>query len=159
MSASAKVLASGAAMIIGTTVQEAVTKSMTGLAIPDDIKSILPTFSGCLCTGLLTVSFLFYIDNDPFARFLEGYYGKNNRNLKEQQLMFVKYCAELEAIDLDQFNYKVRYAYDLSLRLQSVSSDSQMRYILKQAQKDLGLSSIWTRTDMDNPDYVLSFLC
>lgn len=150
MTAAAKVLASGASVIIGTSVQEAVELKLAEVAIPSDIKSIASTFCGTLATGLLTVSFLFYIDNDPFRKFLDCIYGATTDELRRQGALFKEYCAKLQQMDMREFQRATDYAYSLSIKLQSAGSNAEVNRILKKAQADLGLDSPWGAGSLDD---------
>ncbi len=161
MTAAAKVLASGASVIIGTSVQEMVDIKLAEVGLPADIKSIASTFCGTLATGLLTVSFLFYIDNDPFRKFLDCIYGATTDELRRQGKLFKEYCAKLQQMDMREFQYATDYAYSLALRLQNADSDAEVNKLLKKAQADLGLESPWGDGSLDdkmnNSSWVLKF--
>lgn len=161
MTAAAKVLATGASMIIGTSVQESISLKLASVNLPDDIKSIVSTFCGTLATGLLTVSLLFYIDNDPFTKFLDCIYGTTTEELRRQGVAFKEYCAKLQQMDMSEFRRATDYAYALSIKLQSADSDSEVNRLLKKAQSDLGLESPWGDSSLDDkmndPSWVLKF--
>lgn len=149
MTAAAKVLASGASVIIGTSVQEAVELKLTEVALPSEIKSIASAFCGTLATGLLTVSLLFYIDNDPFGEFLDCIYGAATDELRRQGTLFKEYCAALQQINMNEFQYATDYAYSLSLHLQSAGDTEAVNRLLKKARSDLGLESPWGDGPLD----------
>ncbi|MCR5660610.1 MAG: hypothetical protein K6G50_00580 [bacterium] len=144
MTSAAKVLAAGASIIIGATVQETVHIELSQIAgLPNLIKDIVSTFAGSLCTGCLTISLLFYIDNDPFSRKLDELFGVTYENLKKQGKLFKKYCAELEKIDMQEFIHKTNLAYDLTLALDHANNDMEVNKLLRKAANDLGLSLPW----------------
>lgn len=159
MTSAAKVLASGASMIIGTSVQETVQLKLSEIAFPEKIKSMVSTFCGTLATGLLTVSFLFYIDNDPFKRFIDRIYGSMADELQRQGVLFKEYCAELKLLDMKEFCDATEYAYDLSINIQSAANDTEVNQLLRKAQIDLGLEPLWDSLDtcMKNPEWKLHF--
>lgn len=160
ITASAKVLASGASIIIGNSVQETVELKLAGVAIPPEIKSTIATFGGSLATGLLTVSLLFYIDNDPFKKHLDCIYASNAEELRKQGVLFKEYCAKLQQLDMKEFCLATEYAYALSLQLQEADSDSEINLILKKAQSDLGLISPWgdsLNEKMEDDSWILRF--
>lgn len=150
MTSAAKVLASGASVIIGTSIQEAVDIKLVEVDLPSDIKSIASTFCGTLATGLLTVSLLFYIDNDPFRKFLDCIYGATTDELRQQGALFKEYCSKLQQMDMREFQYATDYAYSLSLDLQNAGSDAEVSRLLKKAQSDLGLESPWGGGSLDD---------
>lgn len=141
MTAAAKILAAGAGMIVGTSVQESVQVKLTGTALPNDLKNTIALFAGSLCTGLLTITFLFYIDNDPFQKLLENAYGAHVKNLKEQGQRFLEYCAELEKIDFAKLEKEGRCVCALVDRLESLDDPQAINAALQQAVKELGLPS------------------
>lgn len=161
MTAAAKVLASGASVIIGTSVQEAVELQLNEVALPSEIKSIASAFCGTLATGFLTVSLLFYIDNDPFRKFLDCIYGATTDELRRQGTLFKEYCSKLQQMDMNEFQYATYYAYSLSLNLQSAGNAEDVNGLLKKARSDLGLESLWGEGSLDEkmkePSWVLKF--
>ncbi len=150
MTSAAKILASGASVIIGTSVQEAVDVNLSEVALPHDVKTTVSSFCGTLATGLLTISLLFYIDNDPFRKFLDCIYGATTDELRRQGVAFKEYCAELQKMDIRGFQDTTNYAYSLSICLQNASNDTEVNRILKKAQVDLGLDSPWGNGSLDD---------
>lgn len=86
ITAALKILASGTSVIIGSLAQESVQIALKG--IPSSINGIISTFAGTLCTGLLTVTLLFYIDNNPFDSFLNKAFYETIGNYKLQAKRF-----------------------------------------------------------------------
>lgn len=143
MTSAAKVLATGASVIIGTTVQETVLIELSKVNLEAELKDIISVFAGTLCSGLLSVSLLFYIDNGPFNAFLTYLYGKGERNLKKQGYMFTQYCAELENIDAKELSLQSDYVFALSIQLDLVDDQQEINKLLRQAVIDLELSSVF----------------
>lgn len=143
MTCAAKVLAAGASMIVGTTIQQMVQTKLAESGIANELIGIISTFAGTLCTGFLTISLLFYIDNDPFGKFFDLIYGAKDESLKRQGAIFKKYCAELQTVDLQQFEYETNYMFSLSSELASAEDGATMNRILKKAVADLGLPVLW----------------
>ena len=160
MTSAAKVLAAGASMIVGTSVQQIVQTKLAELHVENELNKVISTFSGALCTGLLSVSLLFYIDNNPFGKFFEMVYGAKVEELKKQGAAFKKYCAELKSIELDRLEYETNYMYKLSSELSAVDGEG-MNKLLKQALNDLGLPVLWGDGSLDDkmndPAWVLHF--
>lgn len=149
MTSAAKVLATGASMIIGTTVQTKVEVKLSETSLSKDLRDIVSIFAGSLCTGLLTVSFLFYIDNGPFTKFLVGINGETNRCLEEQDRIFKKYCAQLEKIDVERLNQETECVYDLSQRLSGETDQLVINAMLSRTVRDLGLPSVFGNLTID----------
>lgn len=141
MTSAAKILAAGAGMIAGTGVQESVQVKLSGIVLPPDLKNTIAIFAGSLCTGLLTVTLLFYIDNDPFQKLLENACGAHVKNLKEQGQRFREYCAELEKIDLARLEYESQCVCALAGRLEKLEDPQSVNEALLQTAGELGLPS------------------
>lgn len=141
MTAAAKILAAGAGMVIGTSIQESVLVKLTGTALPNDLKNTVALFAGSLCTGLLTITFLFYIDNDPFQKLLETAYGAHVKNLKEQGQHFREYCAKLEKIDIASLDKESKCVCALVERLETLDDSKAINAALLDAAQELGLPS------------------
>ena len=149
ISNAAKVIATGASVVIGTVVQEKVSTKLHAANVNENICEVVSTFAGCFSTGVLSVSLLFYIDYNPFDSFLNSVYGSQLIELEKQKKMFLQYCAELEKIDIDQLERETKYIKELSDSLRVVNDDS-LALVLKQAQEDLDLKSPWGEDSLDN---------
>ncbi len=143
MTSAAKVLATGASVIVGTAVQEKIMLRLNEINLAEELKNAIAIFAGSLCTGLMSVSLMFYIDNGPFTRFLEQLYGETERRLKQQGLRFKQYCAELEKIDIEKLNAETTYIYSLSLRIDKVNDTYELNTLLLTAVTDLGLPPVF----------------
>lgn len=161
MTSAAKVLAAGASVVVGTTVQEKVELRLKSVPIPEDLKQVVAIFSGSLCTGLITVSLLFYIDNGPFAKFLETIYGEGTRRLEEQNALFKRYCAELEKIDVERLEYETSYIRSVIKKLESTDDQLEINTVLHKTTQDLGLPSALGGCSLDermnDKNWVLKF--
>lgn len=161
MTSAAKVLATGASVITGTVVQEKVSVRLSELNVVAELKDTIAVFSGSLCTGLMSVSLLFYIDNGPFTKFLTDIYGEGTRRLHEQAVLFKQYCAELEKIDIEKLNRESDYIYALSLRIDSADDQEETNKMLREAVTYLGLPSVFGGYTIDermkDRNWVLKF--
>lgn len=161
MTSAAKVLATGASVIIGTTVQEAVSIRLSEINLGSVLIDVISEFAGSLCTGLLSVSFLFYIDNGPFTAFLTKIYEDGEPNLKKQGDLFKQYCAELENVDIEKMNSQSDYVFALSVQLDSTSNQQEINRLLRQAAIDLELPSVFDNHTIDecmqDPNWILIF--
>lgn len=145
---SMKVLASGAAVVIGTTAQEAVQAKMT--AVPYPLDTVISTFCGSLCTGLLSVTFLFYIDHNPFVLAIDSLYDPAIRNYQEQAREFIRYCAALQQMNPDDFSAQTEQAYTIASRLCSIQDTHMLNSELKQVMKKLNIVSPWGKGSLDD---------
>lgn len=161
MTSAAKVLATGASVIIGTTVKETVSIELSEISLDSELKDTISLFAGSLCTGLLSVSLLYYIDNGPFTVYLTKIYGEGRVNLKRQGDLFKQYCAELEKVDVKELRMQSDYIYALSIQLDSIDDQQEINRLLRNAVTDLGLPSVFGDNTIDecmhNPNWILKF--
>lgn len=161
MTSAAKVLASGASMIVGTTIQQEVATKLVPVAIPDELKKVIATFAGSLSTGLLSVTLLVYIDNDPFGSFLDEYYGQRVDALRNQGDLFRAYCAELQKIDIEKLNRDTAIIYEVSQTLCHIDDSEELNRYLEQTIHRLGIELPWEGTTLDakmkDTNWVLTF--
>lgn len=154
MTSAAKILATGACVIMGTGVQEYTKAKLTGFN--PTLADIISIFAGSLCTGLLTVTFLFYIDNNPFDSYLSKEFDGAIQNYRIQAKLFNDYCAKLQCIDTEKFARDTEAAYLLSEKLSKIHDDNELNFALKNAAESLGIESPWGNGSLDafmrNPD-------
>jgi len=150
ITSASKVLATGASVIIGAGVQETVEMKLVNVPIQNTLKNIISTFAGSLASGFLSVTLLFYIDNDPFDKFLNQIYGIGLENLKVQAKLFKEYCSKLQNIDYKRLNFETNYIVSLSGQLQSADSQIAINNLLIAANRDLGLPSIFGERSRDD---------
>jgi len=109
MKAALKIIATGASVVLGSLVQEAVHTALLPHvgAIPalgGVILDVVSMLAGSLCTGFLTVSLLYLIDNNPFGRILQQI-DKSIADYKLLAKQFVAY-AKKRMIDLLSMFYQ-----------------------------------------------------
>lgn len=111
MRAAAKILATGASIVVGTMVSEAIAK--TGISAIPVVGPIIETFCGSLVAGIMSCSLLYLLDNNkvinkivallnkiPTVANIVAYY-------QRQAALLDEYCAQLLCIDLDTFKREV----------------------------------------------------
>lgn len=160
ITSAAKVIATGASAIVGMEVQDKVEQALTPIIMPKELKDIVAVFSGSLCTGLLSVTLLFYIDNDPFAKALDYSYGVTKRQLELQRMAFQKHCANLQNIDVKKLSSEIRCVNQALIALESAESQTQINEILCSTVRIMGLPSIFGDSTLDekmsDPNWVLT---
>ena len=150
MKSASKVIAVGASTIVGTIVEEKLELSLAKVNISDDLKKIITLFAGSLTTGLMSVSLLFYIDNDPFDKFLDNVYGAGLCNLKEQAKLFKEYCAKLQGIDVERLNHDADCIFRLVNDIDENTSQKEIYRLLKTTMSELGIKSVLGDVSLDD---------
>lgn len=155
MTAALKILATGASVIIGTSIQETLRTQLT--VVPGPLADIISAFAGSLCTGLLTITLLFYIDNNPFDSFLNKAFDETIKDYKHQAKLFNDYCAKLKNIDIERFKQETEIAGRLSSA--HFKDDTELNQALNNTAKLLDIKCPWGERSLDDamndPDFQL----
>lgn len=149
MRAAAKVLAVGASVVLGNVVMEAVSK--TAIACIPVIGDVVKEFCGTLCTGVLSCTFLFYLDK---SKVINSVIEKLNMvhtieddiyYYQQQAQLFEKYAAELMMIDLDEFHHQTEVYSQISRSITTSTKPEELNIILKNSLHTLGVTMVWEK--------------
>lgn len=155
MTAALKILATGASVIIGTSIQETLRTQLT--VVPGPLADIISSCAGSLCTGLLTITLLFYIDNNPFDSFLNKAFDETIKDYKHQAKLFNDYCAKLKNIDIERFKQETEFAGRLASA--HFKDDTELNQALNNTAKLLDIKCPWGERSLDDamndPDFQL----
>jgi hypothetical protein len=147
MKATSKIIATGASVVIGTLVTEAIVD--TGINSIPVIGEIVPTFCGTLVTGLLTCSLLYYLDRSATMNLLVSAlndvptFSSQADYFKHQAIAVERYAAELMQIDLQKFKDETAMYSALALNLNNAKDNTELNTMLKQAVKTIGIEIPW----------------
>lgn len=153
MRATVKVIATGASVVLGTIVSEAIGK--TSIAAIPVIGNIVQTFCGTLCTGVVSCTLLFFIDR---SKLINSIVSKLNLihtieddiyYYKQQALLFEKYAAELMKIDLSLFQEETGRYNQIARSITASTSAEELNVILKNALRSLDINMSWERSQND----------
>lgn len=165
MQAALKIIATGASVVMGATVQEAVHAALTphigvlpGLSTVVDVTSV---FTGSLCTGFMTISLLYLIDSDPFDGFITGSINRTITEYKLQAKLFAEHAAKLAQLDIEKFEQEAALFRDLALSLETAKDDYDLNSRLKAVVNQIGIAMPWGDMSlnefMNDPQAVLHF--
>ena len=147
----AKILATGASVVAGTLVAEAL--GNTGLkALPAGLGEIVTSFCGAFVSGILSCTFLYYLDRSELINKLVKWL--DNLPSVEKQLLYYKgqveiferYAAQLMEIDFERFKKETAVFNGLVGKLSSAKSAQQLNLILIQEMKNMGITMSWEKT-------------
>ena len=147
MRAASKILATGASVVIGSLVTEAIED--TGIKTIPVIGKIVPTFCGTLVTGILTCSLLYFLDSSAVMNRLVSAlddvptFSSQAEYFKRQAIAFEQYAAELMQIDLQKFKDETAVYSTLALSLSNIKDNTELNAILKHAVKAIGIEVPW----------------
>lgn len=144
----AKILATGASVVVGTIVTEAVQKTPLGTA--PVIGDIVSTFCGVFVTGIMSCTLLFFLDRNELINKLVNLLNnissvdKTVKYFQEQAEYFERYAAELMQIDLDKFKKEAAEFSSVSEQLEKAGSEEEINRILKNTYANLHIELPWT---------------
>ncbi|MDE6561613.1 MAG: hypothetical protein K2K75_09545 [Muribaculaceae bacterium] len=141
--AGAKVLATGASVIVGTTVGELV--SQTGVGAIPVIGNIVVTFCGTLVTGILSCSLLYLLDKNPIINAVVEFLNNiptvddHVRYFKQQAVLLDAYCAELMNIDFEKYKREVNAIKNAVSGIINAKNDCELNLQLHQTIRQLNI--------------------
>lgn len=143
----AKVLATGASVVVGTIVTDAVQK--TPLGTMPVIGDIVSTFCGVFVTGIMSCTLLFFLDRNKLVNKLVNLLNnittvdKTVKYFQDQAEYFERYAAELMQIELDKFKKEIAEFRSISLQLEKAGSQEEINQILKNTYERLHIKLPW----------------
>lgn len=149
-----KILSTAVSVIIGGLVQEAVSKINVPVPVLGDV---LPIFLGSLVTGILSVTMLYFLDHSKtvqkvveYANQLKDRFDQTVDYYAEVNQRLARYVAELEGIDYQSLERKVRALRKLNMQLGSARNPRELNRVLRQAVHDWGIEMPYrTLAEMD----------
>lgn len=135
--AAAKVIITGASIVLGVFVEQSLYSSLqsTGLVsipiIGPILADVIPIFVGTLLTGILSVTFLYFMDNSESIQNLITFINKVSEDCFDRALGTIKqandlldnYIANLCSIDIDGLRTKIADIHEINLGL-AIGNDS-----------------------------------
>ena len=147
MRATSKILATGASIVLGTLVSEALED--TGVGKIPVVGEIITTFCGSLVSGIMTCSLLYFLDRseliNDLAKFLDKVptISQNVQYFRQQAEYFKQYAAELMKIDLKQFEKEISQYEAVSAQIQAAETEDELNRVLHQAYETLHINRPW----------------
>lgn len=147
MRAVVKILATGASIVVGTAINEAIGKTPIG-TIPV-LGDIVQTFCGTLVTGIMSCSLVYFFDRSdimnklvnklnnlhPFSSEVNYFY--------RQAEYFERYAAELMSIDIKKFKEETELYYSFALEIENATSEEELNVKLKNILNKIGVKIPW----------------
>lgn len=162
--ATSKIIATGASVVAGVLVSEALEGTPVG-AIPV-VGEIITTFCGTLVTGIMSCSLLYFLDNSELANKLVSFFdgipsisAEVNYFIKQAKL-FEEYAAELLKIDIQKFKREVEIYEDAVKKINDKMSEEELNLFLKATFENLDIKLPWKSSFsefMDNSENRLVF--
>lgn len=147
MEAVVKILATGASVVVGAIVSDALGKTPIG-AIPA-LGDVVKSFCGAFVTGILSCTLLYFIDGNEMMQRLFCVLNSLHtieteiNYYRQQAEYFERYAAELMNIDLGQFKKETMLYRNVANKIEGAKTEGELNGILRQAVKDLGIAIPW----------------
>lgn len=145
--AAAKVVATGASVVLGTAVMDAVARTPI-VSIPY-VGEAVQSFCGALVTGSLSCTLLLYLDRSEWAnRLVACLNNVPTVELRVEQMRLevealTRYAAELAAIDYDALEREIAAVEDAVSGISAASSPEELNKALRSAASAIGVSIPW----------------
>lgn len=147
MRAIVKILATGASVVAGSLVVEALSKTpIAGIPI---IGEIIQSFCGTLVTGILSCTLLYFFDrNDIMYKLVCALNNIHTIDTEvdyfyRQAEYFEKYAAELMNIDIDKFKEETLMYSNIALNITEGKNEEELNTLLKEALNLIGVKIPW----------------
>lgn len=150
ISATVKILSVGGSVILGTMVQEAVSKS--GIAGFPVVGEIVPAFCGALASGIVSCSLLYFFERSEYVKRIVIFLNELDmvNAAKNFAIEAKRRADEVEAyalkvldIDVDTFRTEVERIRDSICALDDVSSEEDLKNKMNNIYKELNIKKSW----------------
>ena len=138
------VIATGASVLAGTIVGDTLEKTPLGM-IPE-IGTIVTTFASSLISGLLSCTFLVFIDRSKFMNLLITELNKipsEANNYAEIADAMEQLAAKLENLDIDKFRADTEQYKKIAIQISKCEDENALNLYLLSAYKDLNINIPW----------------
>ena len=147
MRATAQILATGASVVVGVLVQEALTDLPLGtLPLAGDT---VPMFCSTFVTGIMSCTLLYFLNRSEMVNKLVSSLNQIDTvegdiaYYRNQARFFEEYAARLEQIDLESFRKEMAIYHNIAETIDQTQSEEELNAILKQAYLSYGLPLPW----------------
>lgn len=143
----AKILSTGASVVAGSFVVEALSKTPI-VAIPV-IGEVIQTFCGGLVTGILSCSLLYFFDRSKIMNKLVSFFNKLHPfdsqvdYFSRQADYFERYAAELMSIDFEKFKKETLMYSNIVSDITENKTEDELNLLLKKALDLIGIKIPW----------------
>lgn len=139
------ILASGASVLVGNKVGEAIAKTPIGTNATVGI--YVRGFCSTLVSGLISCTFLLFLDRSKFIR---NAILSLNKYLAEEQtsqqlaISFEKYVAEIASINLNEFQIRADFYRNVADEIKLADDEDEIHMILAEAFAELSVPMPWS---------------
>ena len=136
------IMATGASVLVGTTVGEAVRK--TPIAGIPEVRDIVPTFCSTLVSGLISCTLLLILDKSRLINEVVELLNEipcEVNNYKEIADIMERLFVKLEKIDMEKFKSDTQKFNEIAIKI--MSDETNMSELLLEAYREFNISIPW----------------
>lgn len=147
MRATAKILATGASVVVGTLVSEAL--SDCGIGKIPVLGEVISAFCGSMVAGIMTCTLLYFLDRSEFSNKLVSVLNslpsasKDVAYFTRQAELFEIYAAQLMQIDLQKFEDETAAYQNLVENISPAMTEEELNKELRKTIKAIGIPLPW----------------
>lgn len=155
------ILATGASVVIGSAVGDHFKKPITTPG--DEVDGVVSVFVSTLVSGLLSCSFLLFLDR---SKWMNDLFDMLNRiatdayNYREIANLMEEYAAKLSEIDFEKFRKESERYEEIAERIENSVDEDELNRVLSRAYEEIGIKIPWEGdfdTFMNNQENHLVF--
>lgn len=147
MRAVAKILATGASVVVGTLVSEMVGKTPLGhLSVIGDV---VQSFCGAFVTGIMSCTLLYFLDRSDLVNKMVAFLDtlpsveKDIDYFRRQTEFFEAYAAQLMKIDLAEFKREITVFVDAVGSICNAKTEAELNGVLSNLYDTIGIKKPW----------------
>lgn len=147
MRAVAKIIATGASVVVGTVVSDLIGK--TGIAVIPVIGDLVQTFCSAFVSGIMSCTLLYFLDRseifNQLVRTLDNIHTIETEinYFRQQANYFEVYAAELMNIDLKKFKQEISLFTNITSRIDNAENEEELNAVLINAFNVIGIKIPW----------------
>ena len=136
MRAVAKILATGASIIVGVVVSETI--GNTGIKMIPVLGDIVPSFCGAFISGIMSCTLLYFLDRSKLMNKL--FHALDGMHFIEKE---IDYYRRQEKLDLDQLQKETAFYGHITESLEAAKTEQELNNALKKALETANILIPW----------------
>lgn len=147
MRAAIIVISTGASIVVGSLVSEAIGK--TGIGSIPTLGDVVQTFCGTFVTGIMSCTLLYFFDRseimNKLIRALNSFRTTSDdvNYFYQQVAFFESYAAELMKIDIDRFREETSMYCSFASEIEKIKDETELNELLRKAIDKMGIKIPW----------------
>jgi len=153
--AASKVIATGASILVGITVESFI--RTTGIGSIPIVGEIISVFCGAFVTGIMSCSILYFLDNNEFVKKVIKWLndlptmGNVVRSYKEQSKEFQRIAEQCYAIDVEYISNETEFFENFATNVKKLKNNpSELKESLEDSLNKKNINIPWEKDGFEN---------